>query len=1325
MNQNLYKMKKTILFRYALLLGIFVSFAFARAQNQDQIFYEDFEGALFPPKDWVAIQDTQELVYLHWYAFEDDKGVSTLAGRRSAYIDTKIYDTPTDHAEPAKHEWLITPEIALPSDRYTLLSFLWQAQKIQALDKKVYNTWVLVSTNNGVSWDTIWSLTDEAAMVNSGVSFPWENFGRYKSELDLTKYKGKSIKIAWYYHNFEFAKGDMFKFDNVTLSKYDPILNPIAQIDPTSFSFPNAYVGFTVSSGNAFNLTNIGKDTLRILSLEGLAGTDFECMINDFSKVELKKNETLKFSVQYTPSTAGAKNATLTIKTNGGDVQIALSGNKIMLPTDYTVESFEGETFPPVGWTSDGWRKLANGSSGYYGVGISFNKKGILCTPRLDLSQGSSTHYIGFDYIDYADSDDYGSYTDNVDEVQFSSDGGSTWQTIFTSTPSGLESWTRQKINLPNITSDNCFLRFVFTVSGELSFETIMSTWYLDNVVLPPIYGKNLPPQVATKPIPADSAKNQYTNNLKLSWLEVLHATQYRVKIGTTNANLGNILDSTVSINSLIISNLANNTPYYWSVTPMSSAGSASNPSIWMFTTIADQTISDFPYTSDFEDAVSPPLGWRTEATTDGPKWSRTDVFPYEGKWSVICGSQEGQSYFAMPPLQLPADKEMQISFMWGNDAPAGLKKNLAPPANVGEKYIGADTLFFEVSTNEINWKPLLFLSESNRDTMYWRRGKVVLSEYAGKTVYLRWSYNSVNYMRSTGGALDNVIVEEYMKDGKAVFNQIEWNAGVVNAKTSVDSKNTLTLSNDGEATLVVENVSFTNTNFSSDLQIGTSIVKNATKPFTITFVANPAGDISDSMKVVFANGLIAYFPVKGNALPENTRCYTFDQDEAFATSLPNFTMLDVDGKSTCSPVMINYPKIGTPFAYIVMNWKLADWRNIYPTSGDQCLAALSSADWASSVEDWLISDKFTATATSKVRFFAKSYGPPEDFTLHKITVLVSETDNNKANFKVVPNAENLVIPYDNDGKFTEFTVDLSAYDGKPVHIALRHTADKDGFVMFLDDLWFENFQFAATDNQAPRFTTQAPTSANVNEAFSYTFRVVDVDGDPLQFDVVGLPSWLSVTYAADGGTISGTPSVTGNVFFKITATDGQLTTAQEVLFAVHSSDNTAPSFTSIPPTEANVDRVFTYEFKASDPEGDALHFDVIDLPLWASVTYNRTDGGTITGTPTLAGDVSFKITVNDGMLADTQNVALKIGSIGNEQEENFTFNCYPNPAQNTLNIQTSETNYDVSLISLSGIVVYNAKNVKTIDISSYPNGLYFVRFANNHTIKTLRIIKQ
>lgn len=1142
--KNNHSFMKTLVLMLAVL-------GFGTLAAQNRVFYEDFEGQAFPPEGWQKIDDPGDSIYVHWHIFFYEDGQPTMGGGlRSAYIDTKVYQTANDYPEKPKTDWLITPDIDIPADYSCKLSFLWQAHK-RAYEEMCYNTWVLVSTNKGVTWDTLWHLLDPRTMTNSGTPWPWPSFGEQKAELDLSAYKGKSIQIAWLYRNFYKGQGDLFKFDNVSIEKWTPLTGPVAQLTPAEYTFPESYMNVSVFSGNEFKLANMGIDTLKVKAVKGLEGTDFS-IPGDFSSVALVRNQAVQFGVVYTPTQNGARTATATFETNGGDVSVALTGTKIGLPSGYSVESFEGGFFPPVGWTGESWRRIEGAAASGEACAVpamSFNSS-VLQSPRLDLSKGSN-HYIVFDWVDLIGMEQ--TEWDNENTVEFSADGGLTWTKLFTTTPSDEAYWQRQKINL-NSSSDNAYVRFVFKAEN-LSSDSEVSSWYLDNVVLPPLYGAESAPLAATNPQPADKATDMYVNNLVLSWNPVLHATSYKLKVGTAANKLTDVLDVEQAEYTKTISGLEYGKTYYWQVIPVNANGEASSVPTWTFTTMSDPTISQFPYLENFEGEDFPSLGWRTSGDY---KWDRSGINAYEGKYSATSSSQEGSSILSMPPLRLPEDQKMQVSFVWGNAYPVALNIPDGPmKAESDSKRHNADTIYFEISTDETDWKVISFVSDEpdENDKYYWHRCKYALSDYAGQVVYMRWRYSCTNYMKSKGSSLDNVLVGEYSANGQILFSHTGFDAGVVNYQQTVSSEN-LYLVNDGAVDLKVEKVSFVSGNFTTDIAVGDVIASDKSKTYSIFFTATEPGNIKDTMRIEFENGVVAKQPVSGHALDPYNRCFTFESDEAFATTtINNFITVDVDGKATCEPLLIYYPGRGNPFAWMVMNVIEADWRNVYPTSGVQCLYAScpTYTNGSSKSDDWLISDPMTATEQSRFRFYAKSYGSSEDFEIHKLTVLVSETDNSIGSFTALKGFTDVDAPYSATGEYKEFNVDLSAYAGKKIYVAVRHTVSEEGFVMFMDDLWFENFTFGSTmDNQMPRFLTTPPTTAQVGKEFSYTFRAIDPDGDKITFATKGLPGWLKLELnGTDGGTVRGVPTQEGDVMFVITASDNALSNSQEVIFTV------------------------------------------------------------------------------------------------------------------------------------------------------------------------------
>ena len=182
------------------------------------------------------------------------------------------------------------------------------------------------------------------------------------------------------------------------------------------------------------------------------------------------------------------------------------------------------------------------------------------------------------------------------------------------------------------------------------------------------------------------------------------------------------------------------------------------------------------------------------------------------------------------------------------------------------------------------------------------------------------------------------------------------------------------------------------------------------------------------------------------------------------------------------------------------------------------------------------------------------------------------------------------------------------------------------------------------TANAAPVVANAIPDqNATVGTVFSYAFPAntfSDADGDDLTYaakrsDDSALPSWLSFTPATR--TFSGTPASAGTVSVKVTASDGNGGSVDDVFDIVVAAANTAPVVDNrIPDQNATVGTAFSYAFPAntfSDADNDALSYqatrsDDSALPSWLGFTAATRN---FSGTPTAAGTVSVKVTASDG----------------------------------------------------------------------------------------------
>lgn len=1009
------------------------------------------------PTGWSTIDTYKgdDLKY-KWNIYYTEKG--TINGN-VASCDGAMFSSSPDAAKGPREEILLTPELDL-NNTYQL-SFDWEGASAAALEQKGYDLQVRIAVDGDVdNAVTVWSFQDAGMLKESGVMvFPWIGWTVYNSKIDLSPYQGKKVKIAFVYKMTSEHSANVAYIDNVKVSQFTPETAPKPVLSRTSYDFGDVYIGSKVYS-EVITLKNEGVNGLTISDIQLPAGV--ETTLNK-EAVKLDKNESVDFQLIYDAELLSAADGNVVIKTNGGDATVRVVANKVALPENATFENFE-KGVPPAGWTSNGWLQIGYALEGDYSAYSSGSLDGAqyLVSPRLDLSQGAQS--VSFTYFNEFDSEYDGSYPQNDILLELSTDGGASWKTVWKAATEDLNIIKKETIELGTPASDNCYLRWVYSsFEYDSEYGVEISRVFLDCVVLPKIYGLGGVPQASELVSPVDNAENIYNKNVKLEWKPALFATGYKIYVGTDAAatNLVNGEDLG-DVTSYVVPACAYATTYKWKVVPYNAQGDAAGVSTWSFTTIADQTVSAFPWEENFENEPFPSLGWHIEKegyTT----WDYSSTKPFEGKRSAIasCRVDEGATTLITPDFELPEGNPMLMSFYWGNSMPVSLavdNTGLTKNPTTGDN--GIEACSFEIFADGA-WKQLAFLSDNTpEDERYWYRERIDLTEYAGKTVSFRWHYVGHNYMKSHGVALDRVVLAPLAAQN-ASFNVAEWNAGKVNYKQEVSSGDIISLMNDGNEVLTVKSVEFANPNFTSTLAAGTVIPVGQGLAFGITFNAlETAAAVDDEMKVTFEGGYALSLPVEGEALPADTRYYSFDQDVYGSLQPKGFTTIDVDRKATIQLAMLDYENYGAPMAFMVMNVIKADWRNVYPTSGDQCLVVFGASDYTS-VEDWLISDGMVATADSRFTFRARNYesqasadiGNP--WAQSKVSVLVSTTSKtDRATFETVKSEA--ALPYYN-GEYETIDVDLSKYAGQRIFVAVCHTVT-DGLAAMFDDFIFEHF---------------------------------------------------------------------------------------------------------------------------------------------------------------------------------------------------------------------------------------------------------------------------
>ena len=1014
------------------------------------------------PDGWETIDSyLGNTIEYNWHIYYSSR--SNLSGMYCASVDATMFDDDGDGYGP-RTEYLLTPELDLQGTYQ--LSFLWEGTVAAIRDNEYdFQVRVVEDGQDVATVEPLWSFLDPDDLRNSGVlDYPWTGFQAYASTLDLSAWQGKKVRIAFVYDMIE-PTANVVHLDNIKVESFSPITQPQPELSFNRYNFGNVYMGAKKYS-DVITMTNVGTDGMQITDIELPEGVTTTLD----KSIVLNKNEKVEFQVAYMATLTSPIDGNVVIKTNGGDVELRVIATKVAVPSGSTLECFE-QRVPPAGWSGNGWSQTAYALEGDYSAYASVSLEGAsyLVSPRLDLSDGEKS--VSFTYYNQFEGEYETSAAENDVELQLSTNGNgedANWTTVWTAPYEYTECniVTDETIDLGAPASDNCYLRWVYAaVEYDSEYVPETSLFFLDQVILPNIYGMDGVPVAGGLISPADGTVNVYNKNVVLEWEPAMLATGYKLYVGSDAAatNLINGQDLG-NVTTYTIPSVAYATTYNWKVVPYNDKGDAENVAVWTFTTIPDCTVSEFPYSEGFEGETFPALGWNVEA--EGyTKWDTNTVNPYEGKKSLSahCNMAASSTILTTPDFVLPAEP-VQISFYWGNDMPVSLKKDdTGLVKNTTTEDDGLDACYFEILADG-EWKQLAIISD--KDNEYWCRERVNLAEYAGKTVSFRWRYVGHDYDKAQGAALDMVNID-YVAEKKASFNLPEWNAGKVNYMQSVSSGNIFTVLNDGEGALKVTSVEFDTENFTSTLAAGTTINSQEGVAFSLTFNAKDTNSaVEDEMTVNFEGGYSISLPLSGVALGSDTKYYDFEQDEAGSKSPIDFTTIDVDNAATIDFLFVDNPGIGDKYAFLVVDNAL--WNNyLDPVSGTHILFA-SGTDSGAASDDWIISKKMKATANAKFSFYAHNYetqgsadaGYPA--TQSTVEVLVSTTGNSDtSDFETV--MDQTVLPYyikgDKEQGWQFFEVDLGKYAGQDIYVAVRHYVMQDGMGAVFDDFTFSGFE--------------------------------------------------------------------------------------------------------------------------------------------------------------------------------------------------------------------------------------------------------------------------
>jgi RHS repeat-associated protein len=174
--------------------------------------------------------------------------------------------------------------------------------------------------------------------------------------------------------------------------------------------------------------------------------------------------------------------------------------------------------------------------------------------------------------------------------------------------------------------------------------------------------------------------------------------------------------------------------------------------------------------------------------------------------------------------------------------------------------------------------------------------------------------------------------------------------------------------------------------------------------------------------------------------------------------------------------------------------------------------------------------------------------------------------------------------------------------------------------------------------NHPPAITSAPVTAAIVGQTFSYDVDAIDPDaGDVLTYSLTTAPAGMTID-AADG-LIQWTPAQSGSADVSVQVADaGGLMASQSFIITVTAA-NRPPVITSAPVIGATPGRAYSYQLVASDPDGDALTYELIAAPAGAVLDAV----GALRWDRPVAGSHPVTIRVSDGQTYAEQQFTLTV----------------------------------------------------------------------------------
>jgi YVTN family beta-propeller protein len=220
----------------------------------------------------------------------------------------------------------------------------------------------------------------------------------------------------------------------------------------------------------------------------------------------------------------------------------------------------------------------------------------------------------------------------------------------------------------------------------------------------------------------------------------------------------------------------------------------------------------------------------------------------------------------------------------------------------------------------------------------------------------------------------------------------------------------------------------------------------------------------------------------------------------------------------------------------------------------------------------------------------------------------------------VDPSTENVYVTNDYDGT-------VSVFDGSGHSLGLLSPVGKNPSAVAADPVTHNAYVANTGSNTVSVISSEVsptiigtPNAATVGTPYTYPFIVTGTPSPTVTSP--NLPAGLQLS----GGTLYGTPTVSGRYTFTVTASNALGSASDQVVnMTVLPVPQAAPTITGAP-TDPTVHAAFSYQFTLTGNPSPTVSLYRGSLPPGMQLS----TGGTLSGTPTAAGTSTFTLAANN-----------------------------------------------------------------------------------------------